>query len=121
KGLLAVMLAGACTLSFAQFRSGRTWWLALAIVTAVLAVWSKALALFMLAPLVLVAKDKRGWLGVVAIGAAAALAFLPVFLVARQMSVVSNDASSSVNPLGIHGFYLRLAAMTMRNSIAYPI
>lgn len=121
KGLLAVMLAGACTLAFAQFRSGRSWWLALAIATAILAVWSKALALFMLPPLVLVAKDKRGWLGVVAIGAAAALAFVPVFLVARQMAVVGNDAASSVNPLGIHGFYVRLAALTMRNSVAYPI
>ncbi len=121
KGLLSMMLAGGCTLAFAQFRNGRAWWLALAVAAAVLAVWSKALALFMLAPLALVAKDKRGWLGVVAIGAAAALAFLPVFLVARQMSVVSNDATHSANPLGIHGFYVRLAAMTIRNAIAYPI
>lgn len=121
KGLLAVMLAGASTLAFAQFRSGRAWWLALAIVTAVLAVWSKALALFMLAPLALVAKDKRGWLGMAAIGAAAALAFVPVFLVARQMSVVAGHAATPINPLAIHGFYVRLAMMTMRNSVAYPI
>ena len=121
KGLLALLFAGLCVLAFARFRSGRSWWLALAIVAAICGVWSKALALFMLAPLALVAKDKRGWIGVAAIGIAAALAFVPVLLVARQMSVVSSEAASSVNPLGIHGFYVRLAAMTMRNSIAYPI
>lgn len=122
KGLLALMFAGASTLAFANFRDGRKWWwIGVAILAAVLAVWSKALALFMLAPLVLVARDKRGWLGIVAMFVAAALAFVPVLLVARQMSVVAGADAHSVNPLAIHGFYVRLAAMTMRNSVAYPI
>lgn len=121
KGLLAVALAALVAFAYAQFKRGRSWWLALAILAAVAAVWSKALALFMLAPLVIVAKDRRGWLGLVAIGAAAALAFLPVFLVARQMSVVATDTAHSANWLGIHGFYVRLVAMATRNSIAYPI
>lgn len=121
KGLLALMFAGGATVAFAQFRGGRMWWLAVAVLAAVLAVWSKALALFMLAPLPLLAKEKRGWLGVLAIGFAAALAFVPVFLVARQMAVVSSDTAASLNPLAIHGFYVRLAAMTAPNSVAYPI
>ncbi|MEO8843545.1 MAG: hypothetical protein ABI591_09500 [Kofleriaceae bacterium] len=134
KGLLGVMLAGVCALGYARFRSGgRAAWLVLAVVTGVAAVWSKAIAAFAIAalgPLELVASARTSWrrslTGLGAIAVAAGLAFVPVVLLAVRWSIVGGGsaalpASRIASVLGVHGFYLRLAAGAMPNAVSYPI
>lgn len=134
KGLLAVLLVGVTSLGYARFRvGGSAAWLGLASASAVLAVWSKALAVFALAALacleLTVPAVRHSWrrsaLGLVAIGVSSLAAFAPVLFVALHAEVVSTadhaPASRFHMALGLHGFYLRLAAMTVPNAPSYPI
>lgn len=134
KGLLGVIFAGACGLGYARFRAGRgIGWLWLALAMAVCAVWSKAIAAFAIAALaglelVLPSQRvswKRSLSGLAAIAVVGALAFVPVLMLATSSSVVGTEVRAPAGRiemvLGVHGFYLRLGAMSMRNAISYPI
>jgi len=134
KGLLALVLTGACTLGYARFRTGgRARWLVLAGLAAVAAVWSKAPAAFAiaaLAPLELVvpaprASRRRSALALAVLGAATAAAFVPVVVVALRLGVVAAGAPAPsgwlATVLGGHGFYVRLAALAVANAASYPI
>ncbi len=135
KGLLGMMWAGSCALGYARFRAGRgVGWLVLAMVGGVAAVWSKAIAAFAVAalgPLELALPARRvSWrrslTGLGAIGVVAGLAFVPVVVLALRWSIVGGDSaplpcSRAAAVLGVHGFYLRLAAGTLANAVSYPI
>jgi Tfp pilus assembly protein PilF len=134
KGLLGVVFAGICTLGYARWRAGRSArWLALATACAVCAVWSKALAAFAVAGIAglelalpeLRVSWRRSLVGLAVIGGAAALAFVPVLLLASSAAVVGSESHAPAGRfamvLGVHGFYLRLATMTMANAISYPL
>src|SRR5262249_32952074 len=132
KGLLGIAFALACGTTYARFRAGGSArWLALAMVTAVCAVWSKAPAAFAVAALaglelVLPARRvswRRSLAALAAIGTLAMLAFVPVVMLATSSSVVgaSSHAGRLAMVLGVHGFYLRLAAMAMPNALSYPL
>lgn len=133
KGLLAVMFAGACGVGYLRFRErGSPGWLALAVVMAVCAVWSKALAAFMLAALAglelvlpMPPVGRRRFVGLAAIGAVAAAAFVPVLLLATSSHVVGTQVAAPAGRLemavGVLGFYVQLAAMTTRNAVTYAI
>ncbi len=134
KGLLAMMFAGLCGLAFARFRAGRSMrWLVLAVLAAVCAVWSKAPGAFAVAALAglelaLPARRtswRRSLTGLGAIAVLAGLAFVPVLMLASQASVVGTDGHAPAGRLamvlGVHGFYLRTAAMAVRNAVSYPI
>jgi len=134
KGLLACLFAAAATLGYARFRGGRgAGWLALGALAAGCAVWSKAPAAFAIAALaglelVLPARRtswRRSLVGLAAIGAVTAAAFIPVVLVALQTAVVGTDDRAPAGPaamaLGLHGFYLELASLAVRNAASYAI
>ncbi|HET9991327.1 MAG TPA: hypothetical protein VFQ65_22505, partial [Kofleriaceae bacterium] len=130
KGLLGMMWAGASALGYAKFRAGgRGTWLALAAITGIAAVWSKAIAagaVAALAAIELVARGtsvRRSVAGLIAIALAAGLAFAPVVLVATRMGVVGDESTISrpIAVLGGHGFDLRLAAGLVTNSVSYPV
>lgn len=136
KGLLAAAATSLVVFGYARFRAGRSvGWLAFALVAAPLAVWSKALAAFAIAalgPLEIVLPASRvSWrrslVGLAAVGAVTAAAFVPVLIVASRMSVVGDTASAPGGAgwfamvLGVHGFYVRLASLTIGNAISYPI
>jgi tetratricopeptide (TPR) repeat protein len=133
KGLLGALFAGLAALGYARWRTGASWrWLAGAAIASVAAVWSKApsaFALASLAPLELVLPGRVSWrrsiTGLAVIAAAAGAAFAPVLLVARTMDVVT-QAPIGPQPgvalaLGLHGFYARVAALAVRDSVSYPI
>ncbi|HEY5922239.1 MAG TPA: hypothetical protein VIV11_11235 [Kofleriaceae bacterium] len=134
KGVLGVMFAGACVLGYAKFRGGASMrWLALAVIAAPLAVWSKAIAAFAIAAIVgleLALPDgrvswRRSLAGIAAIGIAGVLAYLPVLALATDSGVVGLDSRTPAGRidtvLGTHGFYLRSAALLERNAVSYPI
>lgn len=133
KGLLGALFAGLAALGYARFRIGGTArWLAVAAVASVAAVWSKAPSAFALASLAgleLVLPGRvsvrRSVIGLAVIAAAASAAFAPVLVVARDMNVVSQAPigphSGVALALGLHGFYARLGALAVRNSVSYPI
>lgn len=138
KGLLGMMFAGACTLGYAKFRVAegkrRLAWLVLAVACGVFAVWSKAIAAFAVAtilPLELVLPDRRAsWRrslsGLVLIGGAALLAYIPVVLLAVRWSIIGATsaplpASRAASVIGVHGFYLELASGAVKNAVTYPI
>lgn len=133
KGLLAVMFAGMSALGYARFRAGgRAAWLGLAVASAVLAVWSKAPGAFAIASLAVLelalparrTSWRRTLIGLGAIAVAAAAAFVPVLVLAREANVVGDSSplgSRAGAVLGIHGFYLRIATMTVRNAVSYPL
>lgn len=128
KGLLALALVGVVALAFARFRNGRSpAWLVLACVTTVLAVWSKAHAAFAVAALgplayLLPGDKRRAWIGLSAIGAVCALAFVPVILTIFHAGILGAQPTGSKAALvvGAHGFYVRLALMAMTNAYSYP-
>lgn len=134
KGLLGVMFAGACTLGYARFRAGRSiGWLVLAMLCAVCAVWSKALAAFAIAALAgfelaLPARRvawRRSLSGLGAIALVGGLAFVPVLYLAAHANVVGTGVAAPAGRvemvLGVLGFYMRMGAMTVKNAIAYPL
>ncbi len=138
KGLLGIVFGSTAGFAYARYRitpstTASLRWLALAVVAAVCAVWSKAPAAFTIAAIAgleLIAPAKRvswkrtlGGLGVV--GAFGILAFVPVVSLAMRASVVGDSIipaeSKAEIVAGVHGFYLRLAAMGMSNAPSYPI
>ncbi len=133
KGVLGMMFAGACALAYAKYRGGASArWLALAMPCAVCAVWSKALAAFALATLgglELVLPGRVSWrrslVGLAAIGGVALLAYIPVVKLAASAAVVGSEvkvpSSRIATVLGVHGFYVELGAMVIRNAISYPL
>lgn len=133
KGLLVAMFAGLSVLGYARFRAGGSLrWLVAAAVAAIAAVWSKAPVVFVLAalaPLDLVlpgrVSARRSLAALAVIAAAAGAAFVPVFLVAREAAVIAADGRAPTGTLamalGLHGFYLQIAAMAVRNAVSYPI
>jgi protein O-mannosyl-transferase len=135
KGVLSALFAALAVLGYARFRraEGRALgWLALGAVAAAAAVWSKAPAAFAiaaLAPLELVLPERRSWrrslLGLGVIGGVVAAAFVPVMWVAMQAQVIGGDdaapAGWAAMAIGVHGFYLRLAALAVPNAVSYPI
>jgi Flp pilus assembly protein TadD len=134
KGLLGVMFAGLCTLGFARYRARRAWgWLILAIVAAVFAVWSKALAAFAVGAIAgfeiaLPARRvswRRSLVGLGAIAVCAGIAFVPVLYLAMHSDVVGTEVRAPGGRLemvlGVLGFYVRMGAMTVRNAVAYPL
>jgi protein O-mannosyl-transferase len=135
KGLLGMMFAGACAFGYARYRAGRSArFLALAIACGVLAVWSKATAAFAVGALVglelalpaLRQSWRRSITGLAAIACAAGAAYVPVLVLAVRWSVVGGTAaalpaSRAAMVVGVHGFYLRLGAMLLPSSVAYPI
>jgi hypothetical protein len=133
KGLLAIALSGATALCFVRFRAGRArsaGWLALAMVLAVAAVWSKAHAAFTLAALaglelVLPGPSRRRSIGgLAAIGVVAAAAFVPVLKLALAASVVGTETAPAgrlAMVLGVHGFYVQLGALVQSTSVSYPL
>ncbi|MGN6109819.1 MAG: hypothetical protein ACTHU0_32225, partial [Kofleriaceae bacterium] len=124
KGLLGAMWAGAAGLGYTRFRAGRpAGWLVFAAIATVAAVWSKGPAAFYIAALggleLVLPTTRRSWrrsltgLGVLAV--AGGLAFVPVLIMASQAVVVGGDSavpgSRAATVLGVHGFYLQVAAM----------
>ncbi len=134
KGVLAAFWLGVCALGFATYRSGgRARYLALAMISAVFAIWSKAPSAFgvaALAALELALPAKRiAWrrsLGALAaIAVVAAAAFAPVVYLATRSAVVGTELQSPAGRiatvLGVHGFYLRDVALAVRAAVSYPI
>ena len=134
KGLLGVMFAGIAALGYARYRAGgRVPWLVAAAVAAVCAVWSKAPSAFAVAAIAgleLVLPErrvtwKRSLVGLAAVGSAGILAFVPVVMVATEAAVVGVEDNAPAGwfamATGVHGFYVRLAAIAIRNSPSYPI
>jgi len=134
KGLLALLFCGLVMWGYARFRAGgKAPWLVLSLLAAVAAIWSKAPSAITIAALVgfeLVLPDRRvSWrrslAGLGAIAAIAILAFIPVVLTALNLAVVASTDRAPGGPvatsLGLHGFYLELAAMAFRNAVSYPI
>jgi protein O-mannosyl-transferase len=134
KGLLGALFAGLCALGYARFRAGaRPRWLVLAAAAAVAAVWSKAPAAFAIAALAGLelalparrASWRRSLTGLAVIAALGIAAFVPVVIAATEAEVVGGGdrapASWLAMALGIHGFYLRLAAMALPSAVTYPI
>ncbi len=134
KGVLGAFWLGVCALGFAIYRSGgRARYLALAMIGAVFAIWSKAPSAFgvaALAALELALPAKRiTWRrsigALAAIAGVAAAAFAPVVYLATRAAVVGTELPSPVGRvatvLGVHGFYLRDVALAMRAAVSYPI
>ncbi len=134
KGLLAMMFAGAAALGHARFRAGaRTRWLVLATCAAIAAVWSKAPAAFIIASfagLELVLPERRrsmrrSLVALAVIAVAAIAAFIPILYVATDLAVVANDSTGAgrapAAALGLLGFYVRLAVLTVPSAVSYPI
>lgn len=134
KGLLAALFVGTATLGYAKFRTGDApRWLALALLAAVLAVWSKATAAFGIAALagleVALPAARVSWrrslAGLAAIAVVAVVAFLPVLAIATSASVVGTEVRAPIGRaelvVGVLGFYARLGAMTVPNAISYPL
>lgn len=138
KGLLGIVFGSTVGFAYARYRvtpsaTASLKWLALAVIATLCAVWSKAPAAFTVAAisgLELVAPAKRvswkrslGGLGV--IGVVGILAFLPVVSLAMRASVVGDSIipgdSKAEIVTGVHGFYVRLAAMGMSNAPSYQI
>ncbi|MDB4959672.1 MAG: hypothetical protein JWO36_7241 [Myxococcales bacterium] len=134
KDLLGLMFAGLAGLAYVRFRVGRSAsWLALAVVATLATVWSKSPFAFAIAALgalelvlpALRVSWRRSLVGLGAIALVGVSAFVPVLAVAFHNAIVSPTAHAPVGffemAIGLHGFYLRLAAMTLHNAATYPI
>ena len=134
KGLLAVLFVGTSALGYAKFRAGDApRWLVLAVLAAVLAVWSKATAAFGIAALVGLEAAlpaarvswRRSLCGLAVIAVVAGVAFIPVLQIATSAAVVGAEVRSPGGRLhlvaGVLGFYFRLGAMLVPNAISYPL
>jgi hypothetical protein len=135
KGILAALFAVGCGHAWAAFRERARWpLLLLACLSAVCAVWSKAPALFAPAvfavwDLVLLPRARSRWPAILAIGAAAALAALPVVVVASRTRVIADEAGATggveasrpIAALGAEGHYVQGALLVRAPSLSYPI
>jgi len=132
KGVLGAAFAAAAGLGYARFRVGRsTWWLVGAALATVCAVWSKAPAAFAIAglgvlELALPARRhsmRRSAIGLGVIAVVGAAAFIPVLITASRTGVVVAAATHGgriATVLAVHGFYVELAVMAVRNAAIYP-
>jgi len=132
KGVLALLFTGAAYYTYARYRASEAWeWIIPTTLAAVAAVWSKAPSAFALAALAAfeLAPGRVSWrrsaIGLAIVGAATAAAFIPVVMTANAMGVVGSSGPAPAGwgelVLGVHGFYVELAAMAMPNAISYPI
>ena len=134
KGLLGVMFGGASALGYARFRAGRpVGWLVIALVAAVCAIWSKAIAAFLIAALAGLeialparrASWRRSLSGLGALAVVGGLAFVPVLYLAAHADVVGSEVKAPAGRIemvvGVLGFYVRMGAMGLRNAIVYPL
>ncbi|HEX3477758.1 MAG TPA: hypothetical protein VHT91_22205 [Kofleriaceae bacterium] len=132
KGVLAGLLAIACGHAWIRYRRGGGWgWVVAGAAAAVAATWSKAPAMF--APVVLAAWDRlvlpagrRRWIAIAAIGGAAALAAIPVIVVARGAGVVDSAIEAApdgrlTSALGALGHYVESLVLARPPSLSYPI
>ncbi len=132
KGVLAGLLAIACGQAWIRYRRGGGWgWVVVGAAAAVAATWSKAPAMF--APAVFAAWDlrvlpagRRRWIAIAAIGGAAALAAIPVVVVARGAGVVGNEFAIApdgrlTSALGALGHYVESLVLARPPSLSYPI
>ncbi len=136
KGLLAALFVALSGWAYARFRrGGAAGWAAGAAVAAVLAVWSKAPAVFGVAALAALelwapaarASWRRSLTGLAAIGLASALAFVPVLITASRQQVVDTEADEPgrggrvETVLGVHGVNVQLAVLARDCAPIYPI
>lgn len=140
KGVLAGLFAVACGHAWIRYRrGGRAAWLAVGAAAAVAGTWSKAPAMF--APAVFAAWDllvlpaaRRRWIAIGVIGGAAALAAIPVVVVAREAGVVVAREAGEANrdserardsrlalALGAQGHYIESLVLARTPSVSYPI
>ncbi len=138
KGVLSALFVGLSGWAYARFRRGGSAaapaWLVGAAVAAVLAVWSKAPAVFAIAALGALelyaptprASWRRSLIGLATIALAAGLAFVPVLVTASNLKVVSSEqdparASRVAIILGVHGTDVQLGLLARDNAATYPI
>ncbi|MDQ3365379.1 MAG: tetratricopeptide repeat protein [Myxococcota bacterium] len=132
KGVLAGLFVIACGHAWVRYRQDRSWaWLVLAALCAVAGVWSKAPAMFAPAAfaawdLLLLPRTRRRWIAIVVVGGVAALAAVPVVLVAREARVIEDGgraypAGRAASVVGAHGHYAQSLALAKRPTISYPI
>ncbi|MBA3502822.1 MAG: hypothetical protein H0T65_20840, partial [Deltaproteobacteria bacterium] len=132
KGILSGLFVLACGHAWIRYRrGGRTWWLVIAAACAVAGVWSKAPAMF--APLayatwdlLVLPRSRRRWIAIVVVGGAAALAAVPVVLVARDARVIEettavNQPGRIASALGAQGHYVQRLVLAKPSSISHPI
>jgi hypothetical protein len=130
KGLLGAVFASAAGLGYARFRAGRSAaWLAAAALATLCAVWSKAPAAFAIAGLGVLElalpdrrrSARRSAIGLAVIAVVGAAAFLPVLVTASRAGIaVAAHGDPLATALAVHGFYVELAAMVVRNAPVYP-
>jgi tetratricopeptide (TPR) repeat protein len=135
KGVLSALFVGISGWGYARWRAGgRLAWLIAAALAAVASVWSKAPAVFGVVALGAFelwlperrVSARRSLVGLGVVALAAGLAFAPVLYTASGMSVVEveRDEATLSRPekvVGVHGFYVRLAAISVPNAPRYPI
>ncbi len=134
KGVLAGVFVVGCGHAWVRYRQRKTrasGWLVIAALCAIAGVWSKAPAMF--APVVFAAWDllllprtRRRWVAIGIVGAAAAIAAVPVVVVARDARVIADaaripPAGRAASLLGAQGHYVESMALVRAPSIAYPI
>jgi Flp pilus assembly protein TadD len=130
KGLLGAMFAASAGLGYARFRAGRSAvWLVGAALATVCAVWSKAPAAFAIAGLGVLElavparrrSVRRSAIGLGVLALVGAAAFLPVLVTASRAGVaVAAHGGRIATVLAVHGFYVELAVMAVRNAPVYP-
>ena len=131
KGVLAGLFAIACGHAWVRYRvGGARAWLAAAIAAAVAATWSKAPAIaapaaFAAWDLLLLPAARRRWIAIASVGAATALAAVPVVLVARGAHVIGPSGEVHggrlAASLGAQGHYLASIALARAPAVTYPI
>lgn len=132
KGILAGLFCVLCGHAWIRYRRGGPWtWLALAMLSAVAGVWSKAPAMFVppvfaIWDLVLLPAARRRWFAILGVGLATALAAAPVLAVARDIGVIENEVelaeqSSVVRALGSQGHYVKGLVLLEQGSLSYDI
>ena len=133
KGVLAGLLFLACGHAWVRYRDGRSRaWLVAAAIAGVAATWSKAPAMF--GPLVLAAWDllqlrasPRRWIAIAVVGLAAALAAVPVVVLAQEAHVIGEaeeggDREGRVaTALGAQGHYVASMVLARPYAMSYPI
>ncbi|HEY4177016.1 MAG TPA: hypothetical protein VGM90_09305 [Kofleriaceae bacterium] len=132
KGILAGLFAIALGHAWIRYRSNRSaGWLVVAVLSAIAATWSKAPAMFVPAvfaawDLLVLPADRRRWIAIASVGAATALAAIPVFIVARGGGVVDSTYELAHDPrvvaaVGGLGHYALGFVGAREPSLSYPL
>lgn len=132
KGILAGLFAIGCGHAWIRYRrGGGGGWVAVAAAAAVAATWSKAPAMFAPAvfagwDLLLLPAARRRWIAIAVVGGAAALAAIPVVVVARDAGVVDNEFEPAPDgrlalALGAQGHYVASLVLARSPALSYPI